>query len=163
MRDHKGASFEPFEVDWKSIDGAESGSGSAELPQVIKQLFSDCEEERETAYWQIDNKVVVQGTLYEAAPYAARLIVDGVLSDPKRVNEEVLNLLFELANGASKSKVEHGPWAGQDIESLTYAIVQETESVLREVDQVGLLQNTQDVLDCLEDNRGKTGWEQISS
>lgn len=132
--------------DWSELEACAGHSTATHVPEAIEQLFSPSSSIRKEAYWKIDNYVVVQGTLYESAPYAARLIVDRVLASPDKLNDQVLDILFELASGASSSTVQHGPLAGHPIKELCRSIVAESLPVLKACKSIGLLQKIEDVL-----------------
>jgi len=108
-----------MKLDWSKLVAC-YGAASAELvPNAVEMLFWGTPEQRHKAYWQIDNYVVVQGALFESAPYAAGLVVEKLKANPGRLNLEILDLLFELANGnAGEALVEHGPLKGKPIEQL---------------------------------------------
>jgi hypothetical protein len=108
-----------MDVDWSQLVACRGHASAVEVPKALELLFSFSPEERRRAYWQIDNYVVVQGGLYESAPYAARILVERIKAHPESLNTEVLDLLFELANGsAAGALVEHGPLKGQLVEQL---------------------------------------------
>jgi len=88
-----------------------SGGYATELPAGLKRLIvAKNEQEAKEAYWSIDNAVVVQGQLFEAAeflvaPLLAALADD--LSDSARLR--VLDLLFEIGSGVpDESEVARG-------------------------------------------------------
>jgi hypothetical protein len=115
-----------MKVNWSELVACDGHASAEEVPKAIEMLFSGSEKERQQAYWKIDNYVIVQGGLFESAPYAARLLVDKIKADPATLNLEVLDILFELANGNAGGKtVEHGPLSGQPIQQLCRDIVAE--------------------------------------
>jgi hypothetical protein len=122
----------------------------------VETLFSGSSGERSQAYWQIDNYVVVQGDLFESAPYAARLVVDKLKANPDKLNLEILDLLFELANGnAGGGLVEHGPLKGKPIQQLcrdTVAEVIATVTTARAGASGRDRQTIEDLLEAYEDN-----------
>jgi hypothetical protein len=104
-------------VDWSKLIACNGAASAEQVPNAVEMLFCGSPEERQKAYWQIDNYVVVHGGLFESAPYAARLVVDRLKADPDKLNLEILDLLFELANGnAGGGLVEHGPLKGKPIQ-----------------------------------------------
>ena len=115
-----------MDVDRSKLKACDGYASAEQLPKAVDILFAGSPAERKLAYWQIDNHVVVQGGLYESAPYTARLIVDKLKADPARLNVEILDLLFELANGNARGElVQHGPLQGQSIRQLCRKTVAE--------------------------------------
>ncbi|ACU37050.1 hypothetical protein [Actinosynnema mirum] len=68
------------------------------------------EEEAERYYWQLENRIVVSGYLFEAAPPAVPVLLAGLagsLSEPAK--GWVLELLYQLVAGQTDPKaVERG-------------------------------------------------------
>jgi hypothetical protein len=56
-------------IDWASLRTAHGNA--AHVPDALVRLHSDREDARRSAYWQLDNYVVLQGSLFEAAPFVA--------------------------------------------------------------------------------------------
>lgn len=84
------------QTDWA---GLKTASGTAEgIPVALAALRSPDKEIRRTAYWRIDNHAVLQGDLYEAAPYVVRALL-GCLRTTSVANVEVYELLAEFACG----------------------------------------------------------------
>jgi hypothetical protein len=118
-------------VDWSKLIACDGNASAQEVPKAIEMLLFGSPEERKQAYWKIDNYVVVQGGLFESAPYAARLLVEKINTNPDKLNIEVLDILFELANGSADSAfVEHGPLKGQPIQKLCRETIAEVLPVL---------------------------------
>jgi hypothetical protein len=83
-------------VDWKVLRTA---TGTAEeIPTALLGLCSADKKTREVAYWKIDNHAVLQGDLYEVAPFAVAAVIDCLRSGPSS-KDEIYNLLVEFANG----------------------------------------------------------------
>ncbi len=88
-------------VNW-SILATCCGNG-AHLPFAILRLNSSNEEERKQAYWQLDNFVVVQSYLYEAAYYVIEPILE-LLEMPYSVDRLwPLTILTEIALGGNET------------------------------------------------------------
>jgi hypothetical protein len=118
-------------VDWSKLVACRGYASAEQVPTAVGALFSGSPLERQQAYWKIDNYVVVQGSLFESAPYAARLLVDKIKTNPDKLNLEILDILFELANGnAGGESVEHGPLKGQSIQQLCRDTVAEVLPLL---------------------------------
>jgi hypothetical protein len=92
-------------IDWKSL----RAMGSAEkIPEALSRLcHAENPEEATEAYWQIDNTVVVQGQLFEAAvPTCARLVEMLPTCSPAG-RPRVIELLAQISRGeADQSEVE---------------------------------------------------------
>lgn len=88
---------ESLRFDWKSLRAAGSAEG---VPAAIERLRdAKTSEEATRAYWQIDNTVIVQGTLYEAAEHTIPCVLS-VLADCTEVaRPRVFELLFQLGAG----------------------------------------------------------------
>jgi hypothetical protein len=138
-------------VDWSKLVACAGYASAEQVPKAAETLFTGSPEERQQAYWQIDNYVVVQGGLFESAPYAARLVVDKLKADPAKLNLEILDLLFELANGrAGGLLVEHGPLQGQSIQPLCRKTVAEVLPVVAAAREKSSGRERQTIDDLLE-------------
>jgi len=87
-------------VEWVAVQQA---SGSAEtVPRSFKELLAASnEDEVKRAYWKLENHVVVQGRLYEAAIHLVPAIC-AALVDPGRTRLTrtwLMELLFQICNG----------------------------------------------------------------
>lgn len=84
-------------IAWRKI---RSLPGSSEyVPEAVNRLMSArTEEEAEEAYWQLDNRVVVQGQLFEAAKW---IVAPLMISLPRLISPcvriRVVNLLVEIS------------------------------------------------------------------
>src|SRR6266545_7943993 len=99
-------------VDWATLRISARRSAAA-VPDALRALASaETEEAAEAAYWRLDNNIVVQGCLYEAAEHVVGplmlLLCDG--SDLRR--QWILNLLIELVGAAAYSKSKE--WGSSD-------------------------------------------------
>jgi len=84
-------------INWSLLQQAHGGA--EHIPAAIKGLISPDEATREKAYWQIDNHVVLQSDVYEAAFYVTPFLIE-ILTSPVSVGREhVYDLLDEIANG----------------------------------------------------------------
>lgn len=86
--------------DWSQIRDA---NGSADrIPHAIRDLVSArSPEEVDQAYWRLENHVVVQGFVFEAAPYTVSALVAALVKPdrPKFVRTGLLELLFQIVHG----------------------------------------------------------------
>jgi len=138
-------------VDWSKLEACGGCASADHVPTAIETLFTGSPDERRQAYWQIDNNVIVQGGLFESAPYAARLVVDRLLADPHKLNLEILDLLFELANGSALGKIiEHGPLHGQSIQELCRKTVSEVLPIVVAAQTSAIGSERQTIDDLLE-------------
>ena len=82
------------------------------VPAALERMLnSHTEDDASAAYWQLDNRIVVQGQLFEAAEHVARAVMDSVCSGQYSPTglARGLDLLVEIANGeADESEVEFG-------------------------------------------------------
>lgn len=69
------------------------------VPGAVRGLLSNEPAEVEAAYWRLENRVVVQGTLYEAAEYLPAILLEAL--DLARHKGSLLELLFQIGNGES--------------------------------------------------------------
>ena len=86
-------------INWRKI---KTGVGNAShVPDAIKNLFSQDEKIREAAYWKLDNYVVIQSDLHEAAFYIIEPIVE-LLETPYSSDRLLaLTILIEVATGGN--------------------------------------------------------------
>ena len=96
--------------DWRSL---RTLIGPADfVPAAIDRLLTaTTDAEASTAYWELDNRVVVQGQLFEAADAVARELVARICSGGASMFglSRALDLLVELAYGeADASEVAAG-------------------------------------------------------
>lgn len=86
-------------INWNKV---RTGVGYAShVPEQIGNLFSPDTLVREKAYWKLDNYVVVQSDLYEAAFYIIEPIVK-LLREPYKYDRLfALRILIEIAIGGN--------------------------------------------------------------
>lgn len=88
-------------VDWSALPVM--GDRSSEVPASLAGLIgATTREEAKSFYWRLENVVVVQGQLFEAAPAVVSVLM-AALSEgvPKPAKLDVLELLFQLVSGES--------------------------------------------------------------
>ncbi len=85
------------QVDWKAIKQANGAATS--VPSALRDLISGDAKVRESAYWTLDNHVVLQSDLYEAAYYVLPFLIEILRSGTIAGREYVYDLLTEIANG----------------------------------------------------------------
>ncbi len=84
---------------WKNLSVL---TGSAEhVPDAVLGLLSDDREAFDSAYWKLDNYVVVQGDLFSAAAVLPKYLEDVVLK--AKFKESVIDLIWQIGSGYSKN------------------------------------------------------------
>ena len=131
------------DIRWGDLTVVAGHSDPDRVPLAIEKLFSTDPEERREGYWGLDNHAVVQGDLYDSAPYVACVLVSRVLAGAV-LTAELLDLLYELAAGSGEEVLGVGPLAGQSLESLCSEIVYELRPLFSELAPTGdaLVDNT---------------------
>ncbi|MXG92078.1 hypothetical protein [Nocardioides flavescens] len=91
-------------ADWEALTtGLGPGTGGPVPAAVVAMLRATSPMEADEAYWRIDNRVVVQGQLFEAAVPTARMVADA-LCRREATRDGFLrgvDLLVEVVNGES--------------------------------------------------------------
>lgn len=82
---------------WKELQT--QSTDATNIPNAIVALLSECEEDFEKAYWQIENHVVVQGDLYSAAALVPKYLEKVYLQSAFK--HGVAELLFQIGGGYS--------------------------------------------------------------
>jgi hypothetical protein len=100
------------EVDWPSLHTAH---GTAEHVPIALRALAGARDADQLfhAYWKLDNYIVLQGTVYESAYFAAPYILDILLSSswaPLRV--AAYDLLIEIARGVPDPGQQWTPGLG---------------------------------------------------
>lgn len=89
--------WRPEQFDWASLRSANGAEG---VPNAILKLINASSlEEADDAYWKIDNEVVVQGALFEAATSVAWCLACGLLHCTDLARPFLLELLVQLCSG----------------------------------------------------------------
>jgi hypothetical protein len=93
--------WEKDRYDWANLRSSESAIG---IPDAILGLQrATTEDEADRAYWKIDNEVIVQGALYEAALPTIRCLLSALLDCTDTARPKIIELLFQLGNGEPDS------------------------------------------------------------
>ena len=96
------AEMEIRRVPWSTLRQA---SGTAEqVPHALMDLLHAPTPELATqAYWRLENQVVVQGQLYQAAEPVVAVLMAALLAEesPRHVRLGVLELLFQILSGSA--------------------------------------------------------------
>lgn len=99
-------------IDWTEVHQA-FGDGT-HLPAAIRDLTSPEPEVREAAVERIDNYVVVQGALSEAAAVIVPFLTEIVAEAGAHGKSETLDLLFQIARGYLRVSADSdGAWAAR--------------------------------------------------
>ena len=89
--------WESERYDWAKLDAVGSAIG---VPQALDALHAAMTEDEATdAYWQIDNTVVVQGSLREAAVPTAVCIVNMLATATAVSRPFLIELLQQISDG----------------------------------------------------------------
>jgi hypothetical protein len=97
--------FEKLEsVMWEQY--ATAHGDARHIPEAIRSLVSEDESVRNAAYWQIDNHVVLQSDLYEAAPYVVPFLLEILAGRFRSGRDRLYDLLWEIANGKAPVEVQ---------------------------------------------------------
>lgn len=90
-------------ISWAKLKQAHGNS--EHVPSAIKGLVSNDEKEQEASYWKLDNHVVLQGDLYQAAFYVIPFLLEILAASIRNGRSYVYDLLFEIANGFAPEEV----------------------------------------------------------
>ena len=89
------------QIEWDSyteIAGPALHIGAA----LLELLSSNDAASAETAYWKIENHVVVQGSLFSSAAPVTRVLVAALIdSPPPYIRISILDLLYQILSGWS--------------------------------------------------------------
>ncbi|MGK3998668.1 hypothetical protein [Sorangium sp. So ce1024] len=90
-------SWEILRYDWSSLRAA---GGASHIPRALQALESaSTDEEAQHAYWSIDNCVVVQGHVHQAAIATASCLLGVLLRCTDVARRHVLELLVQIGGG----------------------------------------------------------------
>ena len=88
--------------DWTHI--MEANGPATNIPSALRELVAaNTPDEVRQAYWKLENHVVVQGQLFEAAVYVVPVLLAALLDTnrPRFVRIGILELLFQIIAGTS--------------------------------------------------------------
>jgi hypothetical protein len=88
--------------DWSALRAVSGHAGL--VPDALRAMFkSTTPEEAKSAYWRLENYVVVQGQLSEAAVPVVSVVLAALAwpDRPRWVRISLLELLFQIVNGYS--------------------------------------------------------------
>ena len=79
-------------------------SGKADhVPRALEGLISSDEKLRERSYWQLDNEVVLQSDLYEAAYFVIPFLIQCLREGVPHGRDRIYDLLTEIGGGCAPS------------------------------------------------------------
>jgi hypothetical protein len=85
------------DLPWSQIGSAH---GAAHVPQAIADLATATSEEAaESAYWRLDNSVVLQGSVFEAGAAVVPAIARALVAGTAHCQRWSLDLLLQIAGG----------------------------------------------------------------
>lgn len=84
-------------VPWNEVRVASGKAGH--VPEALIGLLSPDEEAQNRSYWRLDNEVVLQSDLYEAAYFVVPVLVQMLSDRVTHGRERIYDLLYEIANG----------------------------------------------------------------
>lgn len=86
-------------IDWRNLHHAYGPAN--DVPDLIRALVSNDEEERQSAIFELYGNIWHQDTVYEATAYAVPFLIELLESERAQDKDEILGLLAALANGSS--------------------------------------------------------------
>jgi hypothetical protein len=96
------------DIPWEKL--RQSNGTSENVPIAISRLTATEEHVRTKAYWNLENSVVLQSQLYEAAPYVVPFMADLIERREYPGNLLAYKLLYEIANGWTRDDVTSEYW-----------------------------------------------------
>lgn len=87
-------------VPWKEIPCL-TGSSEHVPAAVIGLATADAEAVRAEMYWLLENRIVVQGGLFESAFYTVPFLIALLHEPDTRGKQHIYDLLFEIGNGGA--------------------------------------------------------------
>ena len=92
-------------VEWDSLRTAQ-GINADYIPKALLGLMSVNKEEKEKAYWSLENHVVLQGDVYDSSYYVIPFLVEMIEKTDEETKVYAYDLLIEIINGYSVYDVE---------------------------------------------------------
>jgi len=92
-------------VEWDSLRTAQ-GINADYIPNALLGLMSVNKEEKEKAYWSLENHVVLQGDVYDSSYYVIPFLVEMIKKTDEETKVYAYDLLIEIINGYSVYDVE---------------------------------------------------------
>jgi hypothetical protein len=135
-------------TDWSAVREA---AGSAEaIPDAIRSLLTaPGPEDVGAPYWELENHVVLQGQLFEAAAVLVPVLLAALADErPRHVRIALLDLLFQIVSG--EPHVEEIERGNIDLTEMCRARAREGLWVLYREFLVGERDAARDVIELVE-------------
>jgi hypothetical protein len=91
------------EIAW--TEKAVASGKASHVPQALTGLISHDEKIRNRSYWQLDNEVVLQSDLFEAAYFVIPFLIQYLDERVSYGRDRIYDLLLEIANGYAPANV----------------------------------------------------------
>jgi hypothetical protein len=138
-------------------------SGKAiHVPQALAGLISPDEKVRNRSYWQLDNEVVLQSDLYEAAYFVIPFLIEFLNEENIHGRERIYDLLYEIAQGNAPLTVLCRTKEGDEIplkDACTREIVKGFTTFLRDAKEANPLisKKAKELMEVLESCDPRSG------
>jgi len=87
-------------VDWNSLRTSQ-GINADYIPKALLGLMSFNKEEKEKAYWNLENHIILQGDVYDSSYYTIPFLIEIIKKSDEETKIYVYDLLIEIINGYS--------------------------------------------------------------
>ncbi len=92
------------DVPWSEKAVASGRAGH--IPKALAGMVSPDQEVRNRSYWQLDNEVVLQSDLFEAAYFIIPFLVQFLDEKVADGRDRIYDLLYEIGNGYAPATVK---------------------------------------------------------
>ena len=147
-------------VNWSEKSVA---SGKADkVPAALAGLLSPDENLRNRSYWQLDNEIVLQSDLYEAAYFVIPFLIRCLSEKVAHGRDRIYDLLYEIAHGHAPTSLVCRTKEGDEI-SLEDACAREVnkglEMYLRDTTDANPLiaEKAKELIELLKSNEQDNG------
>ncbi|MBL7997304.1 MAG: hypothetical protein JNL32_01580 [Candidatus Kapabacteria bacterium] len=119
-------------INWSDLKVCGNDNAS-HVPRNLNELCSDDFHIRNEAYWQLDNWIVVQGGLREAAYYTIVPLLEVLERDESKEKDMALELLLQLVMAADSDDYSYINVNGESIglQSSTRRLILQNEERIR--------------------------------
>lgn len=134
----------------RTIDGNAATIGHA----LLRLLDCKSSAEAERIYWQLENRVVVQGQLFQAAEFVVPVILTALLENKARyIKISLLELLYQIVTGSPhEDEIQHG---NTDLAEKCIQKTREGLWILYQEFLVGERESAQDILEIIDADRSR--------
>jgi hypothetical protein len=145
-------------VDWGRLR-VSSGYASAVPSALVRLASSSTFDEGMKVYWELDNSIIIQGNLFEAAEFVVPHVLNLAVASSDHVRELALELLIQIVGGQPHPNEiaagnaylgEHCRNAARSGLAIFYALLDSTNDELRD--------RAVELLRFLEDDDGRKLW-----